>query len=603
MTEPIWIGREVVGGEPSRELPETGHAHEWRLEDIWATSRPHDLAPSPDGSTVAFVLDRDGTYDVWSIDREGRVARITTNRSPVAYWDDTAPVFSPEGSNLAYANDGWVHVVALESGSDQKVVRGSPGAWLDERRMVVIVDVDMRSRLAVVDLEDPIPNELGPEEGQVADPIVAADGSVIATYYPGSDMNRSDIVRVMPDGTWSTIVGSPDRRAHSARAHRQELVYVNEPGERAGLYLTTLDSGEHRLLAEGDFDLGSPAWSMDGTHIVATASNRGRADLVRVDLDGTITVIDRGGVWSEPVPVKGGVVATHESWSTYPSMVLIGQDEESRTLFDEAPAAISSAVPAGVERVTYQSIDGMEIEGFLSRPGTDNPPAPVILYAHGGPTDRYGEEWDGHAQHFIERGYGWMGINFRGSTTYGLEFERANHGQLGVRDTEDCIAAGLYLAGLEWVDPRRMVIFGASYGAYLTVATLGRPDNPFACGVAKYGDYNMFTSWEQTDVVGHDEFLRLLGHPDDNGEAYRAASPIFTVPQIAVPLLFVHGEKDPRTHYKQAEELLEALQLDGKQFEFVSYPTEAHGLLHREPQLDFYRRMGRFIDWHTAPED
>jgi dipeptidyl aminopeptidase/acylaminoacyl peptidase len=253
--------------------------------------------------------------------------------------------------------------------------------------------------------------------------------------------------------------------------------------------------------------------------------------------------------------------------------------------------------------VTFESLDGLEIEGFLTRPHGASAQVPVILYAHGGPTDFYGDEWDGHAQHFIEKGYGWMGINFRGSTTYGLEFERANHGSCGVADADDCVAAGNYLAGLDWVDPSRLVIFGPSYGAYLTVAVLGRDDNPFACGVAKYGDYDMFTSWEQTDVVGHDEFLRLFGPPDDNRDTYRAGSPIFGVPNIRVPLLFIHGEKDPRTHYKQAEELLEALELHGKHFEFISYPEEAHGLLHREPQLHFYRRMGRFLDWHTAVDN
>jgi dipeptidyl aminopeptidase/acylaminoacyl peptidase len=305
-------------------------------------------------------------------------------------------------------------------------------------------------------------------------------------------------------------------------------------------------------------------------------------------------------MWGEPIAVGDGIVATHESWVSAPRLVHITGDGAQRDLYEGTPPALVSAVPAAFERVTFESLDGLEIEGFLTRPPGVSGPVPVILYAHGGPTDAYGEEWDGHAQHFIEKGYGWMGINFRGSTSYGLDFERANHGRCGVADADDCVAAGQYLAGLDWVDPERLIIFGPSYGAYLTVAVLGRKDNPFAVGVAKYGDYNYFTSWEQTDVVGHDEFLRLMGHPDDNYEAYRAGSPIFAVPDIQVPLLFIHGEKDPRTHYKQAEELLEALQANGKQFEFVSYPNEAHGLLHRESQLDFYRRMGRFLDWHTA---
>ena len=602
MSDVMWIGREVFGAAPSQASSRSDYAGHWSLEAIWAMARPHDLAASPDGSTVAFVLDLDGTYDMWSIDLDGNQKRITNGRAPAAYWDDAAPVFSLDGSRLAYADEGWIRVVDPGAGTDRRVTKASLGAWVDDSRMVVIVEVGLRSRLALMDGAGAQPKLIGPEEGQVIDPIVTGDGKILATYYPSSDMNRSDLVQVEPDGSWRTIVGHPDRRAYSAQAHGSQLVYLRETDDRSALFLADLESGEHRALASGDFDFGSPTWSVDGAFIVATADNRGAADLVRVDLDGEITVMGRGGVWSEPVAVRDGIVAAHESWESSPRLVHIDGEGKQRALFDGTPPALASVEPAGFDRVTFPSLDGLEIEGFLTRPAGTGAPAPVILYAHGGPTSFYGEEWDGHAQHFIEKGYGWMGINFRGSTTYGLEFERANHRRLGVADTDDCIAAARYLAGLDWVDPHRIVIFGASYGAYLTVAALGRADNPFVCGVAKYGDYNMFTSWEQTDVVGHDEFLRLLGHPEVEPEVYQAASPIFNVANIEVPLLFVHGEKDPRTHYKQAEELLEALQSHGKQFEFVSYPTEAHGLLHREPQLDFYRRMGRFVDWHTTTE-
>lgn len=602
MSDAIWIGREVLGGEPSKELTGSERPERWGLEAIWAMARPHDLAASPDGSSVAFVLDLDGTFDVWSIDIDGNRQRISRGRAPTAYWDDAAPVFSPDGSRLAYADEGGVRVVDADAGPDLNLIKGSLGTWVDNSRMVIIAEVGLRSRLAIVDADGTQQEMVGPEEGQVTDPIVTDNGTFLTTYYPNSDMNRSDIVQVEPDGTWKVIVGHPDRRAHSARAHGSRVAYLRETEDRSALFLADLETGEHRPLAEGDFDLGSPTWSFDGTFIVATAANRGAVDLVRVDLDGEITVIARGGVWSEPVAIRDGIIAAHESWETSPRLVHLDADGRHRTLLDGTPQGLASVEPAGFDRVTFRSLDGLEIEGFITRPANVRTPAPVILYAHGGPTSFYGEEWDGHAQHFIEKGYGWMGINFRGSTTYGLGFERANHRRLGVADTDDCIAAARYLASLDWVDPRRIVIFGASYGAYLTVAALCRADNPFVCGVAKYGDYNMFTSWEQTDVVGHDEFLRLLGHPEDEPEAYRAASPIFDVANIEVPLLFVHGEKDPRTHYKQAEELLEALQLHGKQFEFVSYPAEAHGLLHREPQIDFYRRMGRFVDWHTSTQ-
>ncbi|MFZ0014625.1 MAG: prolyl oligopeptidase family serine peptidase, partial [Acidimicrobiia bacterium] len=277
---------------------------------------------------------------------------------------------------------------------------------------------------------------------------------------------------------------------------------------------------------------------------------------------------------------------------------LVRMGKRATVLYDGAPAAVSAAPHQHFERITYTSGDGLEVEGFLFRPpGTDGP-VPAVVYPHGGPTSVYGDEWDGHAQYFIDKGYAWFAINFRGSTTYGLDFERANHDVWGVSDTEDCVAAGEYLQGLDWVDSDRIAIFGASYGSYMALTSLVHPRNPFACGVAKYGDSNILTSWAQGDRPGGDDLERMMGHPSDNRSAYRAASPIHAIETIERPILIAHGERDARVHVKQAEELVEALKRLDKTFEYVTYPLEGHGFLRRDSQIDFYKRLERFLDWY-----
>ena len=69
----------------------------------------------------------------------------------------------------------------------------------------------------------------------------------------------------------------------------------------------------------------------------------------------------------------------------------------------------------------------------------------------------------------MDRGYAWLALNFRGSTGYGRDFERANHGVWGVDDTKDCLAAADFLRTLDWVDGERLGIFGASYGSYMAL--------------------------------------------------------------------------------------------------------------------------------------
>ena len=244
------------------------------------------------------------------------------------------------------------------------------------------------------------------------------------------------------------------------------------------------------------------------------------------------------------------------------------------------PAAVDAAPHVTPEVVSYRSLDGREIPGFLFRPpAADRGRCPVVVYPHGGPTSHYGDEWDGHAQYFLDKGYGWFAVNFRGSTSYGLEFEHAEHGQWGVADTEDCLAAHDYLAGLDWVDPERIAIFGASYGSYLVVAALARdPQHRYACGIAKYGDCDILTSWAQGDQVGIEDLERMMGHPSENRHGYREGSPIHWVAGIERPLLIAHGERDERVSPEQSAQLTEALRRHGKTFEYITYPTEGHGL-------------------------
>jgi dipeptidyl aminopeptidase/acylaminoacyl peptidase len=272
------------------------------------------------------------------------------------------------------------------------------------------------------------------------------------------------------------------------------------------------------------------------------------------------------------------------------------------TLHAPAPRSVRRAPYARLEEVTFPSRDGLEIPGFLLRPrhASAERPAPAVVYPHGGPTDAYRDDWDGHAQYFVDKGYAWLAPNFRGSTGYGRDYERANHGVWGVKDTHDCLAAADHLRTLDWVDGERLAIFGASYGSYMALlAVTDDAEHRFRCAVSKYGDCDLATSWAQGDREGVQDLERMMGPPSAAREAYRAGSPFPRLAAVQVPLLIAHGERDLRVSPKQSEQLVAELRrLGGKTFEYVTYPTEGHGLLRAGPQVDFYRRLERFLDWH-----
>lgn len=598
MTTPPWLGRDEHNGVPSQARPDKRSPEHWRLDAIYATERPHHLAISPDGSQIAFVLSSGSQCDIYAIDvGGGQARRLSTDRSLVSYWEDSGPDWSPDGSHLAYTSGDQVHLVPASGGVTRRIENVTLGTWLDDHHLVVLVERDDTTRLALVAIDDPWPRPFGPQGGDVAQVQATGDGRVTATYWPKDDLNRSDVVVAAPDGEWNTLVGHSDRRALDAVTHDGRVAYVIEDDEWRAVYLTDLEGSDHRLLAAGSADFGSLNWSKQGDRLVAIRSHRGQGDLVTIDLEGGVELVAEGGFWQSPDWSRDGLCAVHEAHDTAPRLVRVN-DGKTVVLYDGAPAAINAAPHSKFERVVYSSLDGLPIEGFLYRPADLSAPVPAVVYPHGGPTSMYGDEWDGHAQYFVDKGYAWFAINFRGSTTYGRTFERANHDDWGVGDTEDCLAAGRYLATLDWVDGDRIAIFGASYGSYMALSALVHPENPFTCGVSKYGDCNILTSWAQGDRPGRDDLERMMDHPARNRSRYLAGSPIHRLANIERPILIAHGEKDARVHPKQADELVAELRRMGKTYEYVTYPEEAHGFLRRASQIDFYERLERFLDWY-----
>jgi dipeptidyl aminopeptidase/acylaminoacyl peptidase len=252
------------------------------------------------------------------------------------------------------------------------------------------------------------------------------------------------------------------------------------------------------------------------------------------------------------------------------------------------------------EIVSYKSFDGLDIPAFLYKP--EKPNGAAIIYPHGGPKDQYGFFWDELAQYFTAKGYFYLAPNYRGSTGYGKQFERLNYDNWGVTDTQDCLHATRYLRGFKEIRPESIGIAGGSYGGYMTICSLSRdPEYLYACGVSKYGDSNLVSSWALCE-----KRLRLytevfLGHPAVNYGFYLKGSPIADVKNVQKPVLILHGLLDTVVPPEASEEWVEALKRHDKVFEYKTYGDEPHGFLRRENLYDVYERMEQFLDWYLLP--
>jgi dipeptidyl aminopeptidase/acylaminoacyl peptidase len=608
----IWVGRDEHHGVLSQPRKDVKPPPHWRLEAVAATPRPRSLTASADGRQVVFIEDRD-TSDVWLLDLEGGAGpeRLTTGRDPMPYWEDTLPRLSPDGSTVAYGDAGHVWLVATAGGPPRRLVEGSSPVWIDDGRLVIAVERGDTTRLAVVDVADAWPRRLAVSHGELeargdeGEAAVSPDGTEVAyTFTPRADLNRSEIrVAAVDGGAVRALTGTPRMhdRSPAWSPDGARLAYASERTGFYELHLVDRDgAGERRLTSAGADHLDAE-WHPDGARLVAVRGRRNRLDLVVVDAEsGETEPVAGGGAWSRPHwTATGAVVAEFESHATPPELRLATPGEAPRALHAPAPRPVRRAPHAELEDVSFPSFDGLEIPAFLMRPASPERPAPVIVYPHGGPTDAYIDDWDGHAQYFVDKGYGWLAVNFRGSTGYGREFERGNHGVWGVADTKDCLAAADFLRTLDWVDGERLGIFGASYGSYMALLSVtDDPEYRYRCAVAKYGDCDIITSWAQGDRDGVQDLERMMGPPSQARAAYIAGSAFHRLANVRVPVLVAHGERDERVSPKQSEQLTIELRRLNKTFEYVTYPTEAHGLLRAGPQLHFYRRLERFLDWH-----
>jgi dipeptidyl aminopeptidase/acylaminoacyl peptidase len=603
MDEKLWVGKDEHFGVPSKERPDSPEAASWDLEAIAAVERPHDAVVSPDGENVAFVLDRD-TSDIWIVPAAGGApTRISAGRKLAAFWEDDSPAWSPDGSRLAYSSDGSVWVVPVGGGLPEEVGEGSSPHWITDDELIMTMEVDEKSRLVRTGVEDAWPRPVsGPEQNAVGARVFPEHAKLLFTDYPPSDRNSCNVwIHDLGSGKSKQLTDEPGMHDTGAclSPDGQTVAFVSERSGWYEIYLVDQGGTDLRALTDASAGFSDLSWHPSGDRILAVRSKGGVDDLVFVDVsNGEVSIVAKGGQWSSPGWSSEGPVAVHESWDTPPRLVNVTRDGEVTALLEAVPASIKAARYTEPEEVAYQAPDGTEIRGFLFRPAGDGP-FPAVVYPHGGPTSVYGDEWDGHAQYFVDKGYGWFAINFRGSTGYGRDFERANHGVWGVEDTNDCLAAADFLSGLDWVDSDRIGIFGASYGSYMALASLALDaDHRFACGVAKYGDSDIATSWAEGDRGGREDLERMMGTPAENRAAYRAGSPLWRVEDIERPILVAHGELDLRVPPAQSEQLVDALRLHQKTFEYVTYPTEGHGLLRSGPQVHFYRRLERFLDWY-----
>jgi dipeptidyl aminopeptidase/acylaminoacyl peptidase len=250
--------------------------------------------------------------------------------------------------------------------------------------------------------------------------------------------------------------------------------------------------------------------------------------------------------------------------------------------------------------ITYQSRDGLTINGYLTLPKDKEPKnLPVVVNPHGGPWARDVWGFNSEIQFLANRGYAVLQMNFRGSTGYGKKFWEASFKQWGKKMQDDITDGVKWLVDQGIADPKRIAIYGGSYGGYATLAGLAFTPDLYSCGVDYVGVSNMFTFMKSIPPYWKpylDMFYEMVGDPSKDSLLFASVSPVFHVDRMKVPLLVAQGAKDPRVNINESNQIVEALKKKGIDVQYMVKDNEGHGFSNEENRFDFYEAMEKFLE-------
>jgi dipeptidyl aminopeptidase/acylaminoacyl peptidase len=386
----------------------------------------------------------------------------------------------------------------------------------------------------------------------------------------------------LPDYSLANPLPSPDGRHVALTATRGDAFSYSQ----AAVALVPAAGGSPRLLTEKlDRNAGNLQWSPDSATITFVAPTHGAFPLYRVTITSgaTARLTARTDVGVRAYDLGRDTLVQVLTTPANPSELYIGAPGASdpQPLTRHNAAWLAGKKLAAYEERSLTNATGSPVQFWTMKPTAFDAAKkyPLLLQIHGGPSAMWGpgeESMWFEFQYFAARGYALVFANPRGSGGYGYDFQRANYQNWGAGPASDILAAADFAAQQPFVDARRQVVTGGSYGGYMVAWIVGH-DQRFAAAVAQRGVYDLIT------FFGEGNAWRLVprafgGYPwqPEIRRILERESPLTYVEAIKTPLLIQHGDNDRRTGFVQSEMLLRSLKVLGRDVESVRYPRASH---------------------------
>jgi len=557
---------------------------------------------SPDGSRLAFISTRSGKPQIWLMRVDGGEARqVTSTETGVNSFQ-----WAPGGSKIAFA------MTDPKTEEERRRER--------EKRDVQVVDEEHRfSHLHVTDVAEAGDSTRRVQRLTEGDFHVRSfdwspgGETIVFSHQPTPDINdgflEADISAVPADsGAVEPLVERPgvDADPHFS-PDGQQVGFSSHGGqpEPVGLsdtHVVPASGGTPEKLAETPNRDGSVLGWMDGSVLVAEPIGTS-THVLAVPSDGSEPErLTQGNGLHEEASFDAGaqrMAFTHQNTDTPPEVYLSPTSNFQKRQLTSVHQDVPRPPMGRTEVLTWESPDGMDIEGLVTYPVgyEDGDRVPLVLSVHGGPAGVYNRSFTGGpgiymTQVFAQRGYAVLRPNPRGSTGYGKDFRYANVEDWGFGDYEDLMAGVDLMVDRGVAHPDSLALMGWSYGGYMTSYAVTKTSR-FQAASMGAGLPNLISMTGTTDIPDY-LVAHMGGESWERPETYERHSAIYRIEGVSTPTQVLHGAEDDRVPTRQGQEFYRALKRRGVATEFVKYPRTPHGP--REPKL-LMDVTPRILDW------
>lgn len=589
---------------------------------------------SPDGNTIAFISNISGRNNIWLVPANGG-------------WPKQLTISDQQQAYLTWSGDGkWIAFMSDYDGDEQwdiflvsplngEVINltNSPDAseelpsWSPDSKKIVykVREKDASSyEIYVMDIYSHKVQKLTsktPDEFYNEKPVWSLDGLYVAYTQFSADGSTSNIFTTeVATGKTLNLTSSMESKLYSVKTWSpdgQKLLITSDAANGyENIAIFDIASKKIEWLTQNKSNSEAGSFSPDGKTITWVSNINGNKEIFFYDVNkkerhilpvakgvnelaGDKTAFTKDG--SKLLFYHNGPNSPKDIW------VYSIKEQKFHQVTYSFVGAVKSEDLVQPFLIEYPSTDGKwTISAFVYVPHNlkRDKQNPAVIWIHGGPAAQSINWFNPIIQYIINQGYLVIIPNYRGSSGYGTEFMNANKLDAGGGDLADIIAAGEWMKKTGYVDPKKIIPMGGSYGGYLTTLALTKSPENWAAGVALIPFVNWFTEVENADPSTREYLLSIMGDPVANKALWQDRSPIYFIDKIKAPILILAGGKDPRCPKSEAEQMAKEIKKQNGIAELKIYENEGHGFSRLENEIDALKSIGSFLKKYvpTAPK-